>query len=287
MKNSMFWLVFGFLFSFQKVTSENKWEYVPSGISDSIKTIQIKTDSNNSFGVFPTWGSAKLTNEGWCVSSKWKILLDGYPEVPDILSIDLKLSSISSSVIRIRFKFLLEDSGGTFIWYSNYAGLNYNWSPFYWDAREFKGLIKNFKKGMVEIQLFSENSGYFGADIAVDNYKGTNDTLGNVVIYDNFEKTTGILVNKKQTPNKFILYQNYPNPFNPSTTIKFSVPQSGHVNLVVFNLLGQEVQTLVSEEKVQGNYEVKFDASNLPSGIYFYKLQTGDFVETKKMVFVK
>ena len=91
----------------------------------------------------------------------------------------------------------------------------------------------------------------------------------------------------KSTHAIFSLSQNYPNPFNPSTKIKFNVPIAGQVSLVVYNSLGQEVKTLVSEEKDVGSYEVSFNASNLPSGIYFCKIRAGDFVETKKMILMK
>ncbi|MCH7773867.1 MAG: T9SS type A sorting domain-containing protein [Bacteroidetes bacterium] len=97
-------------------------------------------------------------------------------------------------------------------------------------------------------------------------------------------------------PNEFSLSQNYPNPFNPSTKIKFTIAKSplpgedgrgGLVTLKVYDVLGNEVATLVNEEKPVGSYEVEFDATTLPSGIYFYKLQAGSFVETKKMVLMK
>ncbi|MCK9425351.1 MAG: T9SS type A sorting domain-containing protein [Ignavibacteriaceae bacterium] len=97
----------------------------------------------------------------------------------------------------------------------------------------------------------------------------------------------GISENPKEIPTSFALSQNYPNPFNPSTKIKFVIPIAGQVNLKIFNSLGQEVKTLVSEEKDVGSYEVEFDASKLPSGIYFYKLQVGSFVEIKKMILMK
>jgi photosystem II stability/assembly factor-like uncharacterized protein len=83
------------------------------------------------------------------------------------------------------------------------------------------------------------------------------------------------------------LEQNYPNPFNPATTIKYSIPKEGLVTLKVYNVIGEEVATLVNEIKLVGNYNLTFDGENLSSGIYFYKLQAGDFVETKKMVFIK
>ena len=88
-------------------------------------------------------------------------------------------------------------------------------------------------------------------------------------------------------PVAFELGQNYPNPFNPSTTIKFSIPESGMVTLRVFNMLGQEVATLLNSEKTAGVYEASFDASALSSGIYFYTLDSKNFSSTKKMVLLK
>jgi len=87
--------------------------------------------------------------------------------------------------------------------------------------------------------------------------------------------------------NYFSLSQNYPNPFNPSTVIKFTLPQSQSVKLVVFDILGREVKTLVNEVKNAGVYEVNFDASALSSGVYFYRLVTDNFTDTKRMLLVK
>ena len=88
-------------------------------------------------------------------------------------------------------------------------------------------------------------------------------------------------------PSEYFLMQNYPNPFNPSTTIQYSIPQSGEVRLSIFNSLGEEVGTLVNELKESGSYEVEFSANEFPSGIYFYKIQSGAFVESKKMILLK
>ncbi|MFA3784147.1 T9SS type A sorting domain-containing protein [Melioribacteraceae bacterium 4301-Me] len=85
----------------------------------------------------------------------------------------------------------------------------------------------------------------------------------------------------------FVLQQNYPNPFNPSTTIRFSLPRREHVTLKVFDILGREVATLVDGELNAGEYSVVYDASSLPSGVYFYRLQAGSFVEQRKMEVVK
>ncbi|MCU0344321.1 MAG: T9SS type A sorting domain-containing protein [Ignavibacterium sp.] len=88
-------------------------------------------------------------------------------------------------------------------------------------------------------------------------------------------------------PKKFELSQNYPNPFNPTTTIKFNLPEAGNVKLTLFNILGQELKTLVNEFKESGVHTINFDASDLNSGMYIYKLEAGSFVQTRKMTLVK
>jgi len=89
------------------------------------------------------------------------------------------------------------------------------------------------------------------------------------------------------SPTVYSLSQNYPNPFNPGTKIRYSVPQLSNVVIKVFDILGNEIATLVNEEKQQGSYEVEFDATGLPSSIYFYRLKAGSFIETKKMILLK
>jgi hypothetical protein len=88
-------------------------------------------------------------------------------------------------------------------------------------------------------------------------------------------------------PKEYSISQNYPNPFNPSTEIQYSIPKSGIVTLKIYNILGQEVATLVNQEQKSGNYTVNFDASKLASGIYLYRIQSSDFSLTKKMTFLK
>ena len=88
-------------------------------------------------------------------------------------------------------------------------------------------------------------------------------------------------------PLKFALEQNYPNPFNPSTKIKYSVPQSSKVIIKVFDVLGNEIETLVNEEKPAGTYELTWNAANLPSGVYFYQIKAGEFTTVKKMILLK
>ncbi len=96
-----------------------------------------------------------------------------------------------------------------------------------------------------------------------------------------------MLKKTKLFPINLILNQNYPNPFNPSTKINWQSPVSGWQTLKVYDVLGNEVATLVNEYRNAGNYEINFDASKLSSGVYCYQLRTGEFVETKKMILVK
>ena len=126
-------------------------------------------------------------------------------------------------------------------------------------------------------------------------------TTGNGVFRRPLSEITGIQNISTEIPSSFSLKQNFPNPFNPTTKIKFSVPQVRHlfggsspnglggapVLLKVYDVTGREVQTLVNESLQPGTYVTSFDGSKLNSGVYFYKLTSGDFSETKKMLLVK
>jgi len=93
--------------------------------------------------------------------------------------------------------------------------------------------------------------------------------------------------NENISLKNFQLEQNYPNPFNPSTIIRYQLPITSNVTIKVFNILGKEITTLVNDELAAGEHEVEFDATGLPSGIYFYQLKSNDFLETKKMIYLK
>lgn len=90
-----------------------------------------------------------------------------------------------------------------------------------------------------------------------------------------------------ELPGIFKLYQNYPNPFNPNTIISFDVPKTDFITIKVYDVLGRELQTLVSEKLKPGTYEVQWNGTNYPSGVYFYKLETENFSETRKLILLK
>ena len=92
---------------------------------------------------------------------------------------------------------------------------------------------------------------------------------------------------EKSIPAQFELAQNYPNPFNPVTTIKYGLPVNSYVELRIYNLLGEEIVRMVQDTKSAGFHEFSWDASGFASGIYFYRLQAGDFVQTRKMMLLK
>jgi len=115
-------------------------------------------------------------------------------------------------------------------------------------------------------------------------YCETLDTFG---IMGTKDFVTDVKDNTPSLPTAYSLEQNFPNPFNPSTKINFSLPVEGFVTLDVYNSIGQKVATLVNETKTAGTYAVDFDASDLTSGIYFYKISSGNFSETKKMILLK
>lgn len=122
----------------------------------------------------------------------------------------------------------------------------------------------------------NRNSGNNGTGVWAQNVK-PDGSLGPV----------GIIQISSEIPDRYSLAQNYPNPFNPSTKINFSVTSPGVVKLTVMDMLGREISTLVNSKMEPGTYNVDFDGAGLTSGVYFYRLETGSFVETKRMVLLK
>jgi hypothetical protein len=107
------------------------------------------------------------------------------------------------------------------------------------------------------------------------------------VVSDDPITFTAVTLISSEIPQQFLLSQNYPNPFNPTTNIKFATPKSGFVKLTIFDMLGREVETLVNENLNAGTYKADWNAASYSSGVYFYKIQTGEFSEIKKMILVK
>ncbi len=94
-------------------------------------------------------------------------------------------------------------------------------------------------------------------------------------------------VEKSEIPKQFALYQNYPNPFNPVTTIQFTTAQTGHISLMIMDMLGREVKTLVDDYLPAGEYYIKWDATDFPSGVYFYRIRARNFTQTMKLLLLQ
>ena len=88
-------------------------------------------------------------------------------------------------------------------------------------------------------------------------------------------------------PTEYSISQNYPNPFNPTTRIKFALPTTALTKIIVYDILGRGIRTLINEVLKSGYYEINFDAGDLPSGVYFYRIQAGSFITTKKLLLLK
>ncbi len=134
-----------------------------------------------------------------------------------------------------------------------------------------------------------------GTTTEFHNYSYRDENLNEGIYYDRLKQVdydgsfsySNIVDVEIVTPLKFELSQNYPNPFNPSTRIQFTIVNQQFVSLKVYNVLGNEVAVLINEEKSPGVYNLNFDASELSSGTYFYKLRAGNFTEVKKMLLLK
>jgi hypothetical protein len=166
--------------------------------------------------------------------------------------------------------------------------------PFDDDNGLLSGSAYLFKSGngtWTEIQKLTASDAavvdYYGWSVSISGNYLSVGAPGHSAVYIYSNYITGINNELSRIPLSFILEQNYPNPFNPSTTIKFRISDFGFVSLRVYDILGNEIATLVNSEKPSGVYEVEWNASNVPSGVYFYQLKTGAFVQTKKMLLLK
>lgn len=202
------------------------------------------------------------------------------------------------------------DSSGNLLWYNRFKA-NQSWEEYPYFAligpedeiyvtgnvgEPFGGTTYN---GLETIRYNSDGSNPWVADVNLYGGIGKGLALGDdlslyavgmyyysVLKYSQSDPT-GVVQFSSEFPEKFNLEQNYPNPFNPTTKIRYSIPSSIFTSLKVYDLLGNEVATLVNEEKPIGSYEVNFNASTLSSGVYLYRLTAGSFTEMKKMILMK
>jgi len=161
----------------------------------------------------------------------------------------------------------------------DYATIKYNVSGIREWVIRYDGLANDEDKSVSLAVDDAGNVFVTGISLGV----GTNNDYATI----KYSQTTGIETISDHIPIEFSLSQNYPNPFNPNTIIPYQIPERSSVTLKVFDVLGNEVANLLNEEKEAGNYESTFKAGSLSSGVYFYQIKAGDFINTKKMILIK
>jgi Secretion system C-terminal sorting domain len=288
----LFISIFSVAFSQQKVQTENDWSF-NGGLFSSVDTIQTKFSRGSGGYTLGFYGKTILSGGEQGIQMDFLKILNNLLLIPDTVSLECQVEKKTGNIKGTDVHLGVMDSSGA--WYykaeeNNIVPLDLSQKRITWDMSWAKTYgIKKISRIVLSPQgvTTDSNSTFIGVTMGVRNLTFIYDTLGKRVIDFDTTGGTGVSESQVQIPRGFVLEQNYPNPFNPSTTIRFTVPEREQVSLTVFNLLGQEVKNLFNEEKQKGSYEVSFNASNLPSGIYFYKLQSGNFVETRKMLLMK
>jgi uncharacterized delta-60 repeat protein len=226
--------------------------YTTGAISATGENTQYFTAKYNSSGIFQ-WGQSYSVNEG--LNKSWQIAVDNFSNV--------YVTGLSKGInTQTDFATIKYSSTGVQLWAARYSGDN--------QSESFASAINIDKSGFIYVSGFSKISDIYNKAVTIK-----------------YSQTSGIVNTSSNIPNKYLLSQNFPNPFNPSTKINFSIPKNSFVTLKVFDVSGKEVANLVTENLSAGSYEADFNASNITSGIYFYRLTTENFSETKKMMLVK
>jgi len=224
--------------------------------------------------------AARFTTIGPVVIDHYELVVDTVPNPGDQLNfyIHLRNDSPSVSVTNLTATLTALDSFATV-------------SPSYYSStyEDIVSAETAKSKRLYRINITDESfptNPYelrFALDIQSDSYSFWQDTIS-IPVDTTFSSLDS---DNTKIPGVFALHQNYPNPFNPVTMINYQLPNVSVVELSVFNLLGQKVATLVSKKQNAGYHQVEWDASHLPSGVYFYRLQTGGYVDVKKLIFLK
>ncbi len=198
---------------------------------------------------------------GWCGSDNDSV----YKYVGSPLPVELASfnSTISGNSIQLTWQTATETNNQGFEIYRNGSKIAFvEGKGTTTETQDYSFVDKNLQSGIYNYRLNQLD------------FDGTQEVVGELTVY-------------LTLPEQFSLEQNYPNPFNPSTTIKYSIPTSEFVSLKVYDVLGNEVATLVNEQKPAGSYEIDFNATDLSSGIYLYTLQAGSYTQTKKLILMK
>ena len=278
-------------FSQQQVQSAGDWILTGVyGYIDSTQTMSYETTTGSQ--VFKSYGITSNPIGSWIVQTTWskefKNLL-----TPDTIAIDCKfLKGVNNRITTCIFLSVQESPLGKYYGLGKYQPISNSsdWQRFTWDMSAVRDFgIKTIYRIYLSPAAEAVDSTYTGFEVELKNLDGI-DSTGVKTYIDLGTIATGVpdgVSEVKQTPKGFELSQNYPNPFNPTTTINYTIANSDKVKLAVYSLLGTEVAVLVDEAQSAGLHTARFNAHNLASGVYFYKLQAGNQVITKKMMLLK
>ena len=282
---------------FHFVDANNGWAFFGSGVDGSSPPFYITHTTNGGSDwelqyTDNTEGSIKIIqftdlNNGWVIGKKGKIIktTDGGSNWTPVTNTGINSESYSKCIFFLNattgwIGTNIPDQQGDIqrvILHTTDGGSSWT--------------MQNPQISAQEITVFSiffwdVNNGWFTGDHCVQNCDGPDSLRVYGGTIGHYTGTTGVEENNN-IPNEFSLLQNYPNPFNPTTVIEYSIQNVGMVRLTVYDILGQEVATLVNKEQTPGLYEVEFNAQNLTSGIYFYRLTVGSFSESKKLLLLR
>ena len=236
---------------------------IGSGVGDTIQLITILTDPEIVFKVPFTYTNTYTDNFSGTVNAAVTIIRNGtITKTADAYGTIILPAGTYNNVLRINFLEDVTDSIAGIPVVSRTVTDNYSWY-----SSQYKFPV-------------------FSVSITTD-YKGSDQTVTKSAVITTLNTSVGVTPIGNQVVNEYKLHQNYPNPFNPYTSITFDIVKTSNVNLVVYDALGREVSELVNERLSNGSYRVDFNAANLTSGVYYYKLIAGDFSETKAMMLVK
>jgi hypothetical protein len=240
------------------------WFFNTRGTTGAIDIqCRVSTDAGTTFGApFPAAGNPNV-DEYWFSVSNYTVFGGG---IDFVYYADSLGSTISNTTDRLFYAFLSKANPGTVSGREQFTEHPPVWSPRLYVPGTFEYYDANGEVGAVWVGL---------------------DGSQRRVYYDRYNASPTSVGGGSGTPESYALGQNYPNPFNPSTVIEYAVPSAGDVNLAVFDLLGREVRTLVSGPVTAGVHRVRFDARDLASGVYLYRLRAGEFVQTRKLTLVR
>lgn len=286
-----------FLFGFvSKITSDNsiysKYLLFRTNLNgDSLSSVYFGEDSSE---VYPF--SLIKTIDGNYIVSGYSQNLSHSPSLPKDYTMISKFDKEGNMIWKKKFEFY----GGEIVSTSDSGIVFYSTSIYNYPKRITLTKLKNDSSEIWSRDIFFPDSSGI-SDLNCTGIAETND--GGLIItgYVSYNSepaeifllktnSEGLLtrINIENTSHEsFVLTHNYPNPFNPSTKISYSVPKSNLVTIKVYDALGEEIATLVNEEKSIGTYEVEFNGRNLSSGVYFYRIQAGSFIDTKKFILIK